>query len=125
MIISELSSSSFQYCSWVPGSAALVAFKTRRFIILEEGILPMCHTVSGRTLEEREREKERDRRGGKRQSVLTPIPAAKNSLRNKQLPTAAQSITVVGSSRQEGREGGRRRGGWKREVGAQRSEPRL
>lgn len=38
--------------------------------------------------------------------MLTPVPAAKNSLRNKQLPTAAQSITAVGSGRQADRQGG-------------------
>lgn len=44
--------------------------------------------------------------------MLTLIPAAKNSLRNKQLPTAVQSITVVGSGRQEaGRHAGRHAGG--------------
>lgn len=49
--------------------------------------------------------------------MLTLIPAAKNSLRNKQLPTAVQSITVVGSGRQEA---GRRAGGgrWSAAVGA-------
>ena len=59
----------------------------------------------------------RDSEGGKG-GVLTPIPAAKNSLRNKQLPTAAQSITLVGSSSRQGRRGGEGEGGAAAAVGA-------
>lgn len=54
----------------------------------------LADCVDGRTENE-------EREVGKREesSVLTPNPTAKNSLRNKQLPTAVQSITLAGSKR--------------------------
>lgn len=72
-----------------------------------------CHTMSGRTGTESGGERLERR---KRQCVdAHPRCSAKNSLRNKHLPTAVQSITLAGSRQAE------RGRGW----GAQRSELRL
>ncbi len=83
------------------GCLALMAYKPDALRIFWEESLPKCHIMSGRTGKERAGESGRDGKGGKG-SALTLIPAAKNSLRNKQLPTAVQSITLVGSRRQAG-----------------------
>ena len=76
-----------------------MAYKPDDMRILWEGkILPKCHSMGGRTGNGRG-----EGRFGREEKSSVPIPAAKNSLRNKQLPTAAQSITLVGSSRHGGK----------------------